>query len=64
MNPNTNSAQIQHNLHYFSAKPDFAPRSPVRHATGDTGFKLVGAVGIGPTTFGLKGRCSTTELRP
>ena len=26
--------------------------------------KLVGAVGIGPTTFGLKGRCSTTELRP
>ena len=25
---------------------------------------LVGAVGIGPTTFGLKGRCSTTELRP
>ena len=27
-------------------------------------FVLVGAVGIGPTTFGLKGRCSTTELRP
>jgi hypothetical protein len=26
--------------------------------------KLVGAVGIEPTTFGLKGRCSTTELRP
>jgi hypothetical protein len=25
---------------------------------------LVGAVGIEPTTFGLKGRCSTTELRP
>ncbi len=28
------------------------------------GDKLVGAVGIEPTTFGLKGRCSTTELRP
>ena len=26
--------------------------------------KLVGAVGIEPTTFGLKGSCSTTELRP
>jgi hypothetical protein len=25
---------------------------------------LVGAVGIEPTTNGLKGRCSTTELRP
>ena len=25
---------------------------------------LVGAVGVEPTTFGLKGRCSTTELRP
>ena len=25
---------------------------------------LVGAVGIEPTPFGLKGRCSTTELRP
>ncbi len=28
------------------------------------GLKVVGAVGIEPTTFGLKGRCSTTELRP
>src|ERR1700730_5428344 len=28
------------------------------------GNLLVGAVGIEPTTFGLKGRCSTTELRP
>jgi integrase len=26
--------------------------------------RLVGAVGIEPTTFGLKGRCSATELRP
>ena len=26
--------------------------------------EVVGAVGIEPTTFGLKGRCSTTELRP
>src|ERR1700679_3085501 len=25
---------------------------------------LVGAGGIEPTTFALKGRCSTTELRP
>jgi hypothetical protein len=30
----------------------------------NTTGKLVGAVGIEPTTFGLKGRCSTTELRP
>jgi hypothetical protein len=30
----------------------------------DSLLKLVGAVGIEPTTFGLKGRCSTTELRP
>ncbi len=29
----------------------------------DRGY-VVGAVGIEPTTFGLKGRCSTTELRP
>ncbi len=29
-----------------------------------TGKYLVRAVGIGPTTRGLKGRCSTTELRP
>ncbi len=26
------------------------------------GFKLVGRVGFEPTTNGLKGRCSTTEL--
>jgi hypothetical protein len=26
--------------------------------------RLVGAVGIEPTTLGLKGLCSTTELRP
>ena len=32
--------------------------------TGNIEEKLVGAVGIEPTTFGLKGRCSTTELRP
>ena len=25
---------------------------------------MVGAVGVEPTTNGLKGRCSTTELRP
>jgi hypothetical protein len=25
---------------------------------------VVGAVGVEPTTNGLKGRCSTTELRP
>ena len=25
---------------------------------------LVGAVGVEPTTNGLKGRCSATELRP
>ena len=33
-------------------------------AFGPSGKGLVGAVGIEPTTFGLKGRCSTTELRP
>jgi hypothetical protein len=27
-------------------------------------LRLVGAVGIEPTTNGLKGRCSTAELRP
>ena len=26
-------------------------------------IELVGAVGVEPTTNGLKGRCSTTELR-
>ena len=46
MNPITKPAQNQHNLHYSSAKADFGPRLPVRHATADTGFKLVGAVGI------------------
>ena len=25
---------------------------------------MVGAVGVEPTTNGLKGRCSATELRP
>jgi hypothetical protein len=35
-----------HNLHYSSAKADFAAPLPVRHATAETGFKLVGAVGI------------------
>jgi hypothetical protein len=30
----------------------------------DSTVLLVGAVGIEPTTFGLKGHCSTTELRP
>jgi integrase-like protein len=48
----------------MTGKADSAPQLPVRHATADTGFRLVGAVGIEPTTFGLKGRCSTTELRP
>jgi hypothetical protein len=64
MNPISKPAQIPHNLHYSSAKADSDPRPPIRHAIADTGFKLVGAVGIEPTTFGLKGRCSTTELRP
>ena len=64
MNPDTKPAQIPHNLHYFSANAHSVARLPIRHATADTVFKLVGAVGIEPTTFGLKGRCSTTELRP
>ena len=29
-----------------------------------SGRWLVGAVGVEPTTNGLKGRCSATELRP
>src|SRR5580765_6082600 len=41
--------------------PESAPDSA--RATESTRF-MVGAVGIEPTTFGLKGRCSTTELRP
>ncbi len=35
-----------------------------RNAPACNEMELVGAVGIEPTTFGLKGRCSTTELRP
>ncbi len=43
----------------------YATRSALSsaRATESTRF-MVGAVGIEPTTFGLKGRCSTTELRP
>ena len=64
MNPMTIPAQIPHNLHYSSAKPDSSPRSPARYANVVTGVRLVGAVGVEPTTNGLKGRCSATELRP
>jgi hypothetical protein len=41
----------------------FRPRAFQVSAYRPKGW-LVGAVGIEPTTFGLKGRCSTTELRP
>src|SRR5882724_5085471 len=43
-----------------------APFCPLAFLLGpdQSGRWLVGAVGIEPTTFGLKGRCSTTELRP
>jgi hypothetical protein len=41
----------------------FLPRVFLLSAYRPEGW-LVGAVGIEPTTFGLKGRCSTTELRP
>ena len=41
----------------------FCPRVFLLSAYRPEGW-LVGAVGIEPTTFGLKGRCSTTELRP
>src|SRR5271156_549221 len=41
----------------------FCPRVISLSAYRPEGW-LVGAVGIEPTTFGLKGRCSTTELRP
>jgi hypothetical protein len=41
------------------------PRAPSGFSNYSSFRKLlVGAVGIEPTTFGLKGRCSTTELRP
>ena len=41
------------------------PRAPSDFSNYKTRKKLlVGAVGIEPTTNGLKGRCSTTELRP
>src|SRR6266852_8454961 len=42
-------------------KPSFAD---LRGAKFFRCVRLVGAVGIEPTTFGLKGHCSTTELRP
>ena len=38
-------------------------KDPSKHMLFQS-VRLVGAVGIEPTTFGLKGRCSTTELRP
>ena len=42
-----------------------APCGPLKsHKSLLMNEMLVGAVGIEPTTFGLKGRCSTTELRP
>jgi hypothetical protein len=42
-----------------------APRGPSKsHKVLSMKEILVGAVGIEPTTFGLKGRCSATELRP
>ena len=50
--------------------PHYSDHSKKKSFPTDTGkpfiFQslLVGAVGIEPTTFGLKGRCSTTELRP
>ena len=46
-------------LPFVSTEMRLAFRSPALNMT-----QLVGAVGIEPTTFGLKGRCSTTELRP
>jgi hypothetical protein len=64
MNPIVKPAQNPHNLHYSGANAESAARLPIRHAIADVELKLVGAVGIEPTTFGLKGRCSTTELRP
>jgi hypothetical protein len=64
MNPNTRPAQIPHNLHYSGAIAYTAPQVQGDHAAADKGFKLVGAVGVEPTTNGLKGRCSATELRP
>src|SRR5689334_23135177 len=40
----------------------FGSRTESGHATRS--LVLVGAVGVEPTTNGLKGRCSATELRP
>ena len=42
-------------------KPSFAD---LRFAKSFGCARLVGAVGVEPTTNGLKGRCSATELRP
>ena len=40
------------------------PRSRIQVSKGSRiSGTLVGAVGVEPTTNGLKGRCSTTELR-
>jgi hypothetical protein len=46
-------------LQYSSCNGVLGQISPI-----ESSRSLVGAVGIEPTTFGLKGRCSTTELRP
>jgi hypothetical protein len=64
MNQITQPAQFPHNLHYSSAMLVSARRPLGSHTVADKGFGLVGAVGVEPTTNGLKGRCSTTELRP
>ena len=44
--------------------PQFSKGNRINGTWNDLAEVLVGAVGIEPTTFGLKGRCSTTELRP
>ncbi len=60
----TRAAEIQRTrTGSLASSAPFCPRVKFL-SVHPSGRWLVGAVGIEPTTNGLKGRCSTTELRP
>jgi hypothetical protein len=59
----THAAEKKHRTGSSALSAAFCPRVFLL-SVHPSGRWLVGAVGIEPTTFGLKGRCSTTELRP
>jgi hypothetical protein len=73
LNPLTDTVSVrEESLSVLQGEDDWQPKLPVNRWGG--GLKqlwepvflkvLVGAVGVEPTTNGLKGRCSATELRP